>query len=273
VTKDQSPADSPLIDAEAAASSELTERGERFELRDAFLLRQEQLLAVLGVGRAIGGHPVVVGDAAELNWRGMLESIFPLRYQVAKAFVVDSRGNKSEQIDLLIFDRQFSPVLIDVGEYLFIPAEAVYAVFEIKQQIDRDAILYAAGKIASVRKLHRTSAPIPHAGGEFDPRELPRILGGVLSLASGWVHPFGDPLAAALASASQDGSVDLGCALSAGSWEVDETGHLTLSDQQTALIFFVLRLMMRLQRMATVPAIAYEAYAAALNVDTDPEPS
>jgi len=36
-------------------------------------------------------------------------------------------GARSEQIDLLIYDRHFSPVLLDVGDYLFVPAEAVFA--------------------------------------------------------------------------------------------------------------------------------------------------
>jgi hypothetical protein len=45
---------------------------------------------------------------------------------VAQAFVVDSRGHQSEQIDLVIHDRHFSPLLFEVGGACYIPAESFY---------------------------------------------------------------------------------------------------------------------------------------------------
>jgi hypothetical protein len=241
----------------------------RFDLRAAFLLRQQQLLATLGFGRGVGSHPVAVGDSSELNWRGMLESILPGRYRVSKAFVVDADGNRSDQIDLLIYDRHFSPVLIDVGEYLYVPAEAVYAAIEVKQETNRETITYAGGKVASVRRLRRTSAPVPHAGGTYDARDPAQILGGLVSMDSGWSGGLAGHLRDALASLPTDAKLDLGCALRAGSYEAtpggDDEPHI--SDGDTALIFFLLSLLKRLQGMATVPAIIYDDYASALSGD------
>ncbi len=256
--------DIPLVAADSSGGSDLADSNGRFDLHRAFALRQDQLLATLGVGRAIGGHPVVVGDASELNWRGMLESILPSRYRVSKAFVIDARGGKSEQVDLLIYDRHFSPVLIDVGDYVFVPAEAVYAAIEIKQEMNRDSIRYAADKVSSVRRLFRTSAPVPYAGGTFDPKPLHLILGGLLSMTSGWTPLFGHSLEAALSSTAGDGSLNFGCVLDRGSYSVEDDGSLATSDAGTSLMFFTLRLLQRLQGIATVPAIAYGEYARAL---------
>ena len=42
-----------------------------------------------------------------------------------------------------------------------IPAESVYAVFEAKQTADASMVAYAQKKVESVRRLRRTSLPIP----------------------------------------------------------------------------------------------------------------
>ncbi len=245
--------------------SELVKPGRKLDLRGAFLMRQEQLLATLGVGRGAGGHPVVVGDDSELNWKGMLQSILPYRYQVSKAIVIDADGERSEQIDLLIHDRFFSPVFLEIGEYQFVPAESAYAAFEIKQTIDRTAIRYASGKVTSVRRLRRTSAPVPYVEGAYRPKEPQRILGGLLAMNTGWKVPLGPPLERALGALPGDGTLDILCALRGGSVEVDpHDGTLARSGTDTALMFFVLRLLKRLQQMASVSAIVYDDYAEAL---------
>jgi len=43
-------------------------------------------------------HPVTKGDASESVWISVLDTYLPKRYQVAKAHVVDSLGNFSQQI-------------------------------------------------------------------------------------------------------------------------------------------------------------------------------
>lgn len=85
--------------------------------------------------------------------------------RTVKAFVVDSEGHFSEQIDIVVYDRQYSPFIFTFNDQLFIPAESVYAVFEAKQELSADIIRYAQNKATSVRRLKRTSLPIPHAGG------------------------------------------------------------------------------------------------------------
>ncbi len=51
-------------------------------------------------------HPGTKGDASENVWLELLQTYLPRRYEAAKAHVVDSRGVFSEQIDVVVFDRQ-----------------------------------------------------------------------------------------------------------------------------------------------------------------------
>jgi hypothetical protein len=132
------------------------------------------------------GHPGTKGDASEQVWLELLQTYLPRRYQSEKAHVVDSNGTFSEQIDVVVFDRQYSPFIFCYQGEIIIPAESVYAVFEAKQSVNADHIAYAQNKVASVRRLHRTSLPIPHAGGNYAPKPLMPILGGILTLESDW---------------------------------------------------------------------------------------
>jgi hypothetical protein len=124
---------------------------------------QQRLAAV----RKSFGHPGTKGDASENVWISLLEKYLPKRYQAAKAHVVDSLGAFSEQIDVVVFDRQYSPFIFTLENETIIPAESVYAVFEAKQTANAAMVSYAQQKVASVRRLHRTSLPIPYAKGVY----------------------------------------------------------------------------------------------------------
>ena len=69
--------------------------------------------------------------------------ICPKRYQAASGHVVDSVGTFSEQIDVVVFDRQCSPFIFNYEGQTIIPAESVYAVFEAKQTVNASQVKYA----------------------------------------------------------------------------------------------------------------------------------
>src|SRR5271170_7064661 len=124
----------------------------------------------LSIARKSFSHPGTKGNASEHVWLELLQNYLPQRYQAASAHVVDSEGQFSDQIDVVIFDRQYSPFIFTFEGQKIIPAESVYAVFETKQTLNTELLRYAREKCASVRKLRRTSLPIPYAGGTFDPK-------------------------------------------------------------------------------------------------------
>jgi len=238
------------------------------DLRELFLGLQEEFLIKLGVTRKALAHPGAKGGATESHWLEFLRGTLPHRYQVAKGFVIDSIGTVSDEIDCLLYDRQYSPIVFQRGDSIYIPAESVYAVLEVKQEIDAATVAYAANKVASVRKLVRTSAPIIDRGATHKPRQPFPILGAILALDSGWSPMDGEPLMQALAAQSAEGRLDLGCAVSVGAFTVDypTVGRPTaqVCVREVALMSFVLNFLTKLQALGTVPAVDWTAYARAL---------
>ena len=161
-----------------------------------------ELSSHLETSRKVISHPGTKGEASELNWCNMLGKYLPARYRVSKAFVLDSEGQLSEQIDIAIYDRQYSPFLFNEDGALYVPAESIYAVFEVKQELNRSHVKYAGEKAASVRRLVRTTAPITHAGGVFEAKNPNPIIAGILCLESSWNPPLGAPLLEGLAKCS-----------------------------------------------------------------------
>jgi hypothetical protein len=107
---------------------------------------------------------------------------------------------------------------------------------------------------------------VPHAGGTYEPKPLHRIVGGLLATDAGWSTSYSERVSESL-DPSSDGALDLVCALSAGTLEIGEDGTKVSSGSAAALIYMCLRLLHRLQRMATVPAIDYEEYGRTLTTD------
>lgn len=220
----------------------------------------DDIEARLSTARKSFAHAPTKGDASERVWLDLLTTYLPQRYTAATAHVVDSDGAFSDQIDAIIFDRQYTPFIFNYEGQIIIPAESVYAVFEAKQTLDAQLVAYARGKAASVRKLKRTSLPIPHAGGTFEPKTPQPILAGVLSFESNWSPALGEPLLESLAGGSQEDQLDIGCVAAHGIF-YKSGDEFTLSNEKKAATAFVLELIARLQELATVPMIDVRAYA------------
>jgi hypothetical protein len=209
-------------------------------------------------------HPGAKGDASESIWLELLQKYLPKRYQAEKAFVVDSNGEFSEQMDVVIFDRQYSPFIFDYEGEKIVPAESVYAVFEAKQTIDADYVAYAQGKIQSVRKLHRTSLPIPYANGIYPAKPPVKICGGILTLESEWKPPLGTSLETALNK--DKACLDLGCIAAHGYFMFDSgTDSYQFFNGGKPATAFLFQLISLLQYSGTVPMIDVLAYFQWLN--------
>ncbi|AQR64905.1 hypothetical protein BXU06_07370 [Aquaspirillum sp. LM1] len=156
-------------------------------------------------------HPTDKGDASEDVWLKLMQDYLPQRYRAEKAHVVDSNGEFSEQIDIVIFDRQYTPLIFELRGSMIVPAESVYAVFEVKQTANKAHIEYAQEKIHSVRRLTRTSAPITHAGGVYAPQKPKHILGGFLALRSEVTEDTLYKHLSGLLPQHPHGKIDIGC--------------------------------------------------------------
>jgi hypothetical protein len=236
----------------------------RIDLRRLLLHHEQELLHGLEGARELFEHPTAKGDLGEGAWCGLLEGFLPRRYQVSKAFVLDAHGTTSEQIDLVIHDRQFCPLFFEEHDQRYIPAESVFAVFEVRPRLDKGVIEYAAAKARSVRALHRTSRPLVDRGVARPPRPPFDIIAGVLARESAWAPRFGTPLIDALETNDDRARLQLGCAPRHGAFEaLYETARprLELSEQEGALMFFLLRLFHQLQVIGSPMAIDLRAYS------------
>lgn len=231
-----------------------------WSLKDLLASLHDDIEQRLSTARKVFGHPDSKGDASEHVWVELLDQYLPKRYQVSPAHVVDSKGEFSDQIDLVVFDRQYSPFIFHYEGQTIVPAESVYAVFEAKQSINAALVQYAQKKVASVRRLHRTSLPIPHAGGTYPPKPLPRIFGGILTLESEWKPALGDPLLAALKGADSQSVLDLGCIAAHGTFIRDGADYALRAEKKPATAF-LFELIAQMQASATVPMIDVRAYA------------
>lgn len=137
----------------------------------------------------------------------------------------------------------------------------IYAVFEAKQTLTATHVQYAKDKVASVRKLFRTSLPIPHAGGTYSPKPLTYILGGILTFESEWTPPLGDTLITNLKPKTIEETLDIGCVAAHGLFTCDEKGSHSVLPQSKPATALLLELIARLQSLGTVAMIDTRAYA------------
>jgi len=268
----------------------------RIDLVEVFRRVQTQMLSDLSVG-GLFEHASSAGAATEHHWIALFERYLPKRYRAAPAFVIDADGHRSRQIDIAIFDNLYSPPLFPHKAGLHLPAESVYAVFEVKPTISRQWLRDAAEKAASVRALRRTSAPIIASGAlRRAPIRPQPILAGLLATSSVWSpETFGANVRRALnvGQASHVGQapslrpalsrpsrgaghrphdtghlsrIDLGCSLKHGAFEQLRipSPYIHISDTDESLIFFVLRLLDRLRELGTAPAADLMEYGRSL---------
>lgn len=262
------------------------------DLRNLFHGLQEQMLTSLNVNRMFIGHPGSKGDATEQHWIEFLRAYLPERYKVDKAIVIDSTGNVSEQMDVVIYDAIYTPFIFKQDGFMYIPAESVYAVFEVKQDV-KGYIEYSAKKIESVRKLKRTSISMVASGITKPARPLTKIIGGILTTTSSYKE--NDRVIKQLEELKGLQTLDLGCLCDAGSFYVDyketvpkdidpitdnckyieqvyesrEVKEIEFSNKEVSLFTFFLQLVSYLKSIGTVAAIDINAYLKAINAKID----
>ena len=231
-------------------------------LRESFATEQECLVPKLKSSNRIT-HPGDRGEVNEQHFIDFLRKYLPNRYTVEKAIVLDSEGCVSDSIDVVVFDRQYTPTLLDNDKHRYVPAEAVYGIFECKPKIDKAYLEYAGDKAASVRRLKRTSIEICTASGKIPAKSHFEIVAGILAIDVGWTDGFRSSAFRKVHQAlTGNRRIDCGFAATGASFDTfaDDAGY-TLGPRDNALAFFAFRLLSKLQSLATVPAVDWMAYA------------
>jgi hypothetical protein len=250
----------PILTAEPA-KGETTPKNAEF-LQAAFATEQECLVPKLRSSDRIT-HAGDRGEVNEHHFIDFLRKYLPNRYTVEKAIVLSSDGEVSDSIDVVVFDRQYTPTLLDNDKHRYVPAEAVYGVFECKPTIDKAYLEYAADKAASVRRLKRTSIDIYSASGTIPAKKHFEIVAGILAIEVSWADGFHSKAFQRVHKELRGmHAIDCGFAAAGASFDVFAgQDSYTLGPERNALAFFAFRLLSKLQSLATVPAVDWMAYA------------
>lgn len=258
---------------------------------------QNQMNSQLNTNREFVTHPGSKGDALENAWIEWLKKYLPNRYCVDKAIVIDHEGNTSQQMDIVIYDNWFTPFIFNQNGFYYIPAEGVYAVFEVKPDIQgnvgvKSYIEYAGEKIESVRVLKREAASFINGGTKIDPRPLTKIVGGILCSTNSFTHENNNTIEKHLKALDSLKSIDLGCIADYGSFYVDynpneeiklvgqdaylefyskrKFNKLKFSAADHSFVTFFMQLTRYLQQaIGTIPAINLNAYLKNIGEEVD----
>lgn len=230
---------------------------EKMSIKSLFKTKQVLLESKLNV---LLDHPVTKGEHCESAWIDFFRSFLPNKYAIDKGFVFDAQGNISEQIDIIIYDALYTPLIFgtEAGEK-FITSESVYAVFDSKPTINKETIEYTNKKISSVSNLARSSRGMISAGKPVSKRELTHIIGGILAIDSVETDTIEKHLV-------DNPYIDIGCAIKKTAFIVyrNENSCITdikFSSQEEAILSFFYIVLDLLYQLGTVAGIDIRDYS------------
>lgn len=80
-------------------------------------------------------HDVTTGTNREEIWVDFFKRIIPKKFNIARSvFIIDSNSECSKEVDITIYDEQYTPYIFNYGNIKFIPLEAVAAVVQCKSK-------------------------------------------------------------------------------------------------------------------------------------------
>lgn len=78
-------------------------------------------------------HCVTTGSFREEMWFKFFRSIIPKKFSLERGvIIIDSDGNVSKEIDIAVFDEQYTPYVFQYNNLKFIPIEALAVAIECK---------------------------------------------------------------------------------------------------------------------------------------------
>lgn len=83
----------------------------------------------------VDNHPLTTGHNREKIWMKLFKQIIPKKFAIRQGvFLIDSNCKVSKEVDIAIFDEQFTPYVFNYEDICFIPIEAVAVVIQCKSK-------------------------------------------------------------------------------------------------------------------------------------------
>lgn len=103
-------------------------------------------------------HPGEFGMYRERIVSDLLKPFLPSRLDVGTGFIITHQGKQSTQCDLIIYDKENTPV-IENGDQRFFPVECVVGVVEIKSKLTKSTLTEALQKLSKIKELRKDISP------------------------------------------------------------------------------------------------------------------
>ncbi len=98
-------------------------------------------------------HNLEDGKYREYLVKRILSKIVPSKYEITNGFVIDSDNNKSDEMDIIIYDKNYVPPFFD-ETYTVVPIEAVIVVIQVKTTLTWDQFISSIKNLNSIDKLN-----------------------------------------------------------------------------------------------------------------------
>lgn len=102
-------------------------------IKENYRKMEEEL--VIQLNYQVGNHQLTAGSNREKIWEHFFRRIVPKKFNIERSvFIIDSKEHASREVDIAIYDEQYTPYIFNYGDIKFIPVEAVAAVIQCKSK-------------------------------------------------------------------------------------------------------------------------------------------
>jgi len=131
------------------------------------LTQAEDQLALAARSATNFQHRGIRGDERAEALGHFLAKHLPQSFSVGKGEAVDYLDTRTGQLDLFVYDNSTASPLLASGENTLLPAEALYAVIEVKSiltQVELNKCVIAAEKLRNLKPYKKKFSPSPMNG-------------------------------------------------------------------------------------------------------------
>lgn len=98
-------------------------------------------------------HAGEFGRFREAASKDFIRFFIPRRLEIGTGFLMNHVGEVSTQVDLVVYDKNETPLVQDIENQYFYPVETVCAVGEVKSVLSKDDLKKALNKLSRVKSL------------------------------------------------------------------------------------------------------------------------
>lgn len=120
-------------------------------------------------------HQGIKGGLNESELSDLIREVIPKRYKLTKGIIENSRGDQSNETDILIYDDEILPSYMK-NELTFVPVEAVKYNFEVKSGLNANELKTTLAKFERFKAIGGVSPTVLFSfSSDIDGSELKRL--------------------------------------------------------------------------------------------------